>query len=115
MSTLTGLLARKEGEPMNTAEKNWTKGADFMDDSPRYTFDGRDPSYTYSRIEVVIYQERIPEYRGGDKVKRYFVWVFDKEKERLYTDDRKPFRLLKEAKRYAENAFNTAEREIFGN
>ena len=32
----------------------WTKGADFTDGSPRYTFEGRDPATTYERIQVVI-------------------------------------------------------------
>lgn len=33
----------------------WTKGADFTDGSPRYTFEGRDPATTYERFQVVIY------------------------------------------------------------
>ena len=36
----------------------WTKGADFTDGSPRYTFEGRDPATTYERFQVVIYTER---------------------------------------------------------
>ena len=35
----------------------WTKGADFTDGSPRYTFEGRDPATTYERFQVVIYTE----------------------------------------------------------
>ena len=36
----------------------WTKGADFTDGSPRYTFEGRAPATTYERFQVVIYTER---------------------------------------------------------
>ena len=36
----------------------WTKGTDFTDGSPRYTFEGRDPATTYERFQVVIYTER---------------------------------------------------------
>ena len=32
----------------------WTKGADFTDGSPRYTFEGRDPATTYERFQVVM-------------------------------------------------------------
>ena len=35
----------------------WTKGADFTDGSPRYTFEGRDPATTFERFQVVIYTE----------------------------------------------------------
>ena len=45
----------------------WTKGADFTDGSPRYTFEGRDPATTYERFQVVIYTERERRYAGtGD-------------------------------------------------
>ena len=41
-----------------TKEKvQWTKGHDFMDGTPRYTFEGRDPATTYERFQVVIYTE----------------------------------------------------------
>ncbi len=40
----------------------WTKGADFTDGSPRYTFEGRDPATTYERFQVVIYTERERRY-----------------------------------------------------
>ena len=40
----------------------WTKGSDFMDGSPRYTFEGRDPQDTYERFQVVIYTERERRY-----------------------------------------------------
>ena len=33
-----------------TKEKvQWTKGHDFMDGTPRYTFEGRDPATTYEQ------------------------------------------------------------------
>ena len=36
-----------------TKEKvQWTKGHDFMDGTPRYTFEGRDPATTYERFQV---------------------------------------------------------------
>lgn len=40
----------------------WTKGTDFTDGSPRYTFEGRDPATTYERFQVVIYTERERRY-----------------------------------------------------
>ena len=46
-------------EHMKTMKKvKWEKDYDFMDDTPRYTFEGRDPANTYAPIRVVIYTER---------------------------------------------------------
>ena len=41
----------------------WTKGADFTDGSPRYTFEGRDPATTFERFQVVIYTEMERRYQ----------------------------------------------------
>ncbi len=40
----------------------WQKGYDFMDNSARYTFEGRDPQSTYERFQVVIYTQREREF-----------------------------------------------------
>jgi hypothetical protein len=40
----------------------WVKCCDFMDGSPRYTFEGRDPQNTLERFQVVIYAEWEREY-----------------------------------------------------
>jgi hypothetical protein len=95
--------------------KDWTKGYDFMDNSPRYTFEGRDPSYTYDRLRVVIYQKRVYDRTVcciGQTVKRYFVYVYDNDKECLYSDERRPFKLLADAKKYAEECFDRASLAI---
>ena len=34
----------------------WTKGADFTDGSPRYTFEGRDPATTFERFRSLSMQ-----------------------------------------------------------
>lgn len=56
-----------------TKEKvQWTKGHDFMDGTPRYTFEGRDPATTYERFQVVIYTEWEHRYYAvGGQLCRY--------------------------------------------
>ena len=94
--------------------KKWTKGADFMDNSPRYSFDGRDPSYTCERLRVVIYQERVRPYPRFPKEKRYLVSVYDQQRECEYSDMSRLFKYLLEAKKYAEELFSEAEAETDG-
>ena len=65
----------------------WTKGFDFMDNTPRYTFEGRDPAYTYERFRVVIYVERVEPYRGFPKERRYFASVYDQDREGEWMDN----------------------------
>lgn len=88
----------------NKLTKKWIKGYDFMDDSPRYTFEERDTQDTLSTIRVVIYQESEPEYQySGKKVKVYYGHV---ENNRTETADTiGSFQLLSIAKRETEKLF----------
>ena len=56
----------------NKLTKVWEAGKDWLDNSPRYTFEGRDPSYTYANITVVITKETAREYTGGKLIPVYF-------------------------------------------
>ena len=61
----------------------WTKGADFTDGSPRYTFEGRDPATTYERFQVVIYTELERRYAHdpGSLCNHYYGYVRDDKME----------------------------------
>ncbi len=83
----------------------WVKGEDFIDGSPRYTFEGRDPGYTLSPIQVVIYTERERRWsHDSQSVKNfYYVSIFHTPTE---TGDRLGrFNTVKEAKQEAEKIF----------
>lgn len=75
------------------------KGYDFMDGSPRYTFEGRDPATTIERFQVVIYRERNDCGTFG-----YYGYVRDNKLESADTIG--PFRTLKEAKVGTLKLFN---------
>ena len=68
----------------------WTKGADFTDGSPRYTFEGRDPATTYERFQVVIYTERERRYAHdpGSLCNHYYGYVRDDKMECAEPSDR---------------------------
>ena len=83
----------------------WTKGSDFMDGSPRYTFEGRDPENTIERFAVVIYTEREREYSHDSHTRKfYYGYVTDRDRECADTVGR--FRTLKEAKAETLKLFN---------
>ena len=84
----------------------WKKGYDFMDGSPRYTFEGRDPQTTYERFQVVIYTERERKFKhDSQSVKNfYYGYVRDNEKECADTIGR--FETLKQAKEETLKLFN---------
>jgi len=83
----------------------WTKGSDFMDDSPRYSFEGRDPSNTIGRFQVVIYTERERAYEHDNRKRNYYYgYVRDNEKECADTVGR--FKTLKQAKDETLKLFN---------
>lgn len=85
--------------------KKWTKGYDWLDDSPRYTFENRDPSNTLETIRVVIYQEKEEEFKGsGIKKPYYYGYVENYDKECGDTIGR--FKYLKDAKRETEKLFD---------
>ena len=83
----------------------WTKGYDFMDDSGRYTFEGRDPANTYERFQVVIYTEKEREFSHDSQSMRnyYYGYVRDNEKE---CADTIRFKTLKETKEKTLDLFN---------
>lgn len=84
----------------------WIKGHDFMDGSPRYTFEGRDPQDTYERFQVVIYAEREREFAHDPASVRnsYYGYVRDNSKE--CADIIGPFKKLKDAKEETLDLFN---------
>ena len=82
----------------------WTKGCDPFDNSPRYTFENRDISYTLDRFQVVICVKKEPEYKYGPKRNYYYGCVRDAEKECEDTTDR--FTKLKDVKKNTLALFN---------
>jgi hypothetical protein len=89
---------------MKTKGKNWTKGYDYIDNSPRYTFEDRDPCNTLETIRVVIYQEMEKEY-SHDTQKRPFYYGMVENSDKETQDVIGRFRLLKDAKRETEKLF----------
>ena len=84
----------------------WEKGCDFMDGTPRYTFDGRDPQSTYERFAVVIYTQRERQFSHDSQSVRnyYYGYVVDRDKECADTIGR--FKTLNEAKDETLKLFN---------
>jgi hypothetical protein len=84
----------------------WVKGCDFMDGSPRYTFEGRDPQDTFERFQVVIYTERERQFdHDSSSVKNfYYGCVRDNKKECADTIGRFP--TVREAKKKTLELFN---------
>ena len=85
----------------------WTKGADFTDGSPRYTFEGRDPATTYERFQVVIYTERERRYAHdpGSLCNHYYGYVRDDKMECAETIG--PYYSVREAKQKTLELFNS--------
>ena len=79
----------------------WEKGYDFIDNSPRYSFENRDPSITVKKISVVIVQEDFFTY--GIKEKYYVGYISHREKE--FTDKTEKCRLLKNCKKLTLDLF----------
>jgi hypothetical protein len=84
----------------------WTKGSDFMDGSPRYTFEGRDPENTIERFQVVIYTERELEFDHDSQSRRNFYYGYVRDNEKECADTVGRFRILKEAKKETLILFN---------
>ena len=90
---------------MKTNKIRWEKSYDFMDNSPRYSFDGRDPQNSLEDIQVVIYTEKEEENKGlGDKRNFYYGCVTHIPSETRDIIGR--FKYLKDAKRETEILFN---------
>lgn len=84
----------------------WTKGSDFMDGSPRYTFEGRDPENTLERFQVVIYAEREREYQHDSQSLRNFYYGYVRDNVKECADTVGRFKLLKDAKIETLKLFN---------
>lgn len=84
----------------------WTKGADFTDGSPRYTFEGHDPATTYERFRVVIYTERERRYAHDPRsiCNHYYGYVCDNKMECAETIG--PYYSVREAKQKTLELFN---------
>lgn len=101
---MNGELIFPADEPKETV--TWQKGYDFMDGSPRYTFEGRDPQDTLERFQVVIYAEREREFQHDPASARRFYYGYVRDNERECADTVGRFRLLKEAKIETLKLFN---------
>jgi hypothetical protein len=77
---------------------DWIKGCDFMDGSPRYTFEGRDPQNTYERFQVVIYTERERKFAHDPCSVKNFYYGYVRDNDKECADTIGPFGTVKEAK-----------------
>ena len=93
----------------------WKKGYDFIDNnSPRYYIDDHEYNNCYRRFQVVIIQESYS-YKYRKRKNAYFVTVYDRNKEYLYSNDKIPFSKIKEAKQYAEECISKMLSDTKGN
>lgn len=83
----------------------WVKGHDFIDNSARYTFEGRDPSYTVSTIRVVIYTERERKFSHDPSSAKNFYYGYVTHQDKEMADTIGRFNTLKEAKQETEKLF----------
>ena len=84
----------------------WVKHADFMDGSPRYTFEGRDPQDTYERFQVVIYTERERKFSHDPSSVQNAYYGYVRDNDRECADTVGPFWSVKEAKSETLKLFN---------
>lgn len=84
----------------------WEKYSDFMDGSPRYTFENRDPATTYERFQVVIYATREREFEYDPSSARRYYYGSVRDNKRECEDTVGPFRSAKEAKQETLKLFN---------
>jgi hypothetical protein len=92
----------------------WQKGRDFMDGSPRFTFEGRDPENTIERFQVVIYSEREREHPHDPSSKKLFYYGYVRDNDKECADTIGRFGTLKEAKAETLNLFNEYMRDESG-
>jgi hypothetical protein len=94
-------LSKQEAAKM----KQWHKGYDFIDGTPRYSFEGRDPQSTYETIQVVIYSQYERKFSHDTKSRKlfYYGYVINSQKETSDTVGR--FETLKKAKEETEKLF----------
>lgn len=92
---------------MKTLTKiKWVKGYDFMDDSPRYSFEGRDPQSTYAPIRIVIYTQRQRKFSHDSTSTKNYYYVYIRHDPSETADELGRFETLKQAKIEAEKIFN---------
>lgn len=84
----------------------WTKGEDFADGTPRYTFEGRDPQQTVSDIRVVIYTERKRKFSHDPSSVKNFYYGYVTNEQVETADTIGPFEKVKEAKDKTLELFN---------
>jgi hypothetical protein len=83
----------------------WVKGYDFMDGTPRYSFEGRDPQVTVSDIKVVIYTERERKFSHDSTSIKNFYYGYVRHEPSETADIIGRFETLKQAKKETEKLF----------
>lgn len=91
---------------MNKKSIKWEKSYDFIDNSPRYSFEGRDPQVTVSDIEVVIYIERERKFPHDSSSVKNFYYGYVRHNPTETADSIGRFETLKEAKIETEKLFD---------
>ncbi|MDD2627784.1 MAG: hypothetical protein PHD20_02740 [Clostridia bacterium] len=84
----------------------WDKGEDFMDGLLRYTFEGRDPSYTVSDIKVVITTERKRKYWHDSQSVKNFYTGYVRHEPTETADYTEEFESIAQCKKETEKLFN---------
>ena len=91
---------------MQVLRKEWTKGYDFMDNTPRYTFEGRDPQTTYEDIQVVIYSQYERKFSHDSTSKKLYYYGYVRYEPKETADTIGRFETLKQAKTETEKLFD---------
>ncbi|WP_144626307.1 hypothetical protein [Bacillus altitudinis] len=84
----------------------WVKGYDFMDETPRYSFEGRDPQDSLADIKVVIYTQRERKFSHDSQSTKNFYYGYIRHEPSETVDEIGRFETLKEAKQETEKLLN---------
>lgn len=84
----------------------WIKGADFMDDTPRYSFEGRDPQVSVSDITVVIYSQYERKFSHDSTSRKLYYYGYVRHNPSETADEIGRFETLKKAKEETEKLFD---------
>lgn len=84
----------------------WVKGYDFIDNTPRYSFEGRDPQVTVSDIEVVIYSQCERKFSHDATSRKLYYYGYVRHNPSETADEIGRFETLKKAKEETEKLFN---------
>ena len=90
---------------MEKQQIQWIKGCDPFDGTPRYSFEGRDPSVTVSAIGVVITAERRRKYAHDPKSSKLFYTGYVRHMEKESADYTKEYEHLNDCKAATEVLF----------